>query len=633
MNSKLSKMLALRLLTKRWKIHQQRHLVVSHPQRHFKVALNNRNFPLRFISSGWTPNSIERQSRSAGPIVRRKLGRLPSPQIFGTSEGLTGQLSNVCDPDNLISFDSIIRLEGLIEKCTVPLGVVIIRRIDTRYISDHGDTIHDASVTFANETHDRWRHGSPASGILLVITTEDKFMYLSIGNDVPTSFDARAVDSVIANMRPHFKSEEWANGIEEGISKIMSKLGTAGVAPAPAIAAAPLSSGTNSTHIGIGMAHHSTDPQNSRQDQPHHASHHDPYHASHQRHHHQHEREHNQSGSGSGWRFVNMGSRWTAAAVATVIILAALGSNSPRAIREQTIRRKKEEATALESIERGEHDHLVCPKCLKKMTFTWHGFLGTFRTEDPKSLDDVPPDRPFLAPCGHPFCKDCIVQNTNKANGASVFLCPVCHDAANVDSTPRPYKPLSATNGEPPADIKLCTIGLDQTEHLEYLKRHSSKRQEGEAARFHKLFADAKSLLSPEVLAEMEDAVRCGGVEEACAVAKKRKGENLREVAELEEEAKREKREEKERRRLEKPQEAQEHQTWSSDHHEHSTRGTVHTHHHHHYSDSPSTSSSSSSAATSSTSSDSSHSRGGGGSWGNHDTSSSTGRRGGGGSF
>lgn len=165
---------------------------------------------------------------------------IPNPRIDPVRCGrlITITSSLVCDVDHSLPPAAMARMDvALREIPTTQVMVLVLDRIDEEYVKRRGSTFpgvlaspdsQDAFVTsklaeFARLVHDKWGVGVAEStppphgvrkGVLLFLSIDYRFIYISAGVDVQHIITQREVDVLVNHMRPWLVQREFHTAIE-----------------------------------------------------------------------------------------------------------------------------------------------------------------------------------------------------------------------------------------------------------------------------------------------------------------------------------------------------------------------------------------------------------------------------------
>ncbi|HEX2081346.1 MAG TPA: TPM domain-containing protein [Longimicrobium sp.] len=119
--------------------------------------------------------------------------------------------------------------------------------VDVRVLTVQGIARHDPAATpeqFATSVYNRWRVGAghPLDGVLVLVSMDDRFARIELGDGVPAHQDARMRDVVDGVMIPRIREGQASAALREGVLSIAAAFGApaAEAAPPPVQAPVPL---------------------------------------------------------------------------------------------------------------------------------------------------------------------------------------------------------------------------------------------------------------------------------------------------------------------------------------------------------------------------------------------------------
>ena len=137
--------------------------------------------------------------------------------------------SAVCDPDRLLSKESLDVIEGFINKGspdgsrTHELALLVLKSgMAQSFLDLHDNDVDRSGEKFANTVHDAWGVGDRTTnnGILLFLSISDRLVYISTGAGVKEKLTPREIQAVISNMRSLLRSRSYEKAISSAVVEI-----------------------------------------------------------------------------------------------------------------------------------------------------------------------------------------------------------------------------------------------------------------------------------------------------------------------------------------------------------------------------------------------------------------------------
>ncbi|MEW5310569.1 MAG: hypothetical protein WDW38_002355 [Sanguina aurantia] len=161
----------------------------------------------------------------------------PNPQFNASLCGRPGvEMSWLCDPDGVLSADSRNVVEGVIQQIAV--GDAPFSRAPCGSLGDVGSQVGVALMKefqvplgsnpsrvaelFARGLHDDWRvgHALCQDGVLLLLSKDNRQMYISTGTGVMGRLSSSVVDAIIVNARPLLRTNRFDAAVEGAVLDI-----------------------------------------------------------------------------------------------------------------------------------------------------------------------------------------------------------------------------------------------------------------------------------------------------------------------------------------------------------------------------------------------------------------------------
>ena len=156
----------------------------------------------------------------------------PNPTRDVKGCGRRGEVSWICDPENILSYKAANKIEELIysvvkntysgcsndEKPGFQIGVAVLNRM--RGIP--GEPVEETAKTFAKHLHDSWGvgHAGCDDGAMLLISILDRQLYVSTGKRAMELLSDDQIDIIIEEMKPYMQKREYDQGVELAIVRM-----------------------------------------------------------------------------------------------------------------------------------------------------------------------------------------------------------------------------------------------------------------------------------------------------------------------------------------------------------------------------------------------------------------------------
>eukprot|EP00891_Asterochloris_glomerata_P009350 jgi/Astpho2/9350/fgenesh1_pg.00142_%23_25_t len=177
------------------------------------------------LAGGWTPGSFPNPIRDL-----QKCGR----------QGPDGarKASWICDPDNILSEGGANEVEGImadIAKGTSPYvpdacmpsdtavpGYMVAVALMQRMHVPAGRSAQEQAEVFAETVHNSWGVGDAAcsNGVLLLLSVQDRVVYISVGKGTARSLDHTRLQWVIDAMRPKLRAGKYDGAVAQGVADV-----------------------------------------------------------------------------------------------------------------------------------------------------------------------------------------------------------------------------------------------------------------------------------------------------------------------------------------------------------------------------------------------------------------------------
>jgi uncharacterized membrane protein YgcG len=155
---------------------------------------------------------------------------IPNPLTYPRSCGRPRvEHSSICDIDNLLPDANKDVIEGhinaIVDKKLAQVGVVVIPEMHYNFVNQNRGVDHAAGV-FARSIHDRWGVGqaSDDKGLLVLLSIQDRIVYISRGKGVEYIMTDRVIDSLIDNMKQYLRSRDYGKALESCVLEIQLAL-------------------------------------------------------------------------------------------------------------------------------------------------------------------------------------------------------------------------------------------------------------------------------------------------------------------------------------------------------------------------------------------------------------------------
>ena len=144
-----------------------------------------------------------------------------------------GKVSWICDPDNILSYETANKVEELlfsVRKNTVSgcstrsenpgfqIGVAVMKKM-------HGVPDESIAVTaenFAKHLHDRWGVGNAGcdDGAVLLLSITDRQIYVSTGRGAKEKLTNDQIDVLIEEIKPYLKKQKYDQSVELAVVRM-----------------------------------------------------------------------------------------------------------------------------------------------------------------------------------------------------------------------------------------------------------------------------------------------------------------------------------------------------------------------------------------------------------------------------
>ena len=130
--------------------------------------------------------------------------------------------SSICDIHNLLHPTKRDEIEGYMNLIDSADGAVcIIDSLDPTWYITNNEPLEAATERIARRIHDDWQLGKDSEkGFLIFVSVKNRQTFISIGRGLAKILTNDVLDSVISNMKPHFRKANYAEGIISGLLEI-----------------------------------------------------------------------------------------------------------------------------------------------------------------------------------------------------------------------------------------------------------------------------------------------------------------------------------------------------------------------------------------------------------------------------
>ena len=166
-------------------------------------------------------------------ITRKwKKEHFPNPERDTEACGHTGNISRVCDPDNILSDRATKKIEELVnsvvknttsgcsndEKPGFDIGVAVVKQV----AGIPGESLEETVKTFAKHLHDSWGVGYVGcdDGAMLLISILDRQLYVSTGKRAMELLSDDQIDIIIEEMKPYMLENHYDEGVKLAIFRM-----------------------------------------------------------------------------------------------------------------------------------------------------------------------------------------------------------------------------------------------------------------------------------------------------------------------------------------------------------------------------------------------------------------------------
>src|SRR5687767_10865406 len=128
------------------------------------------------------------------------------------------------DADSLRSILAALRAEAGVE----------VRVLTVKNIARYG-TNDPSPEAFATAVYNEWKlgFGQRQDGVLVMVSVDDRFARIELGDQVPAHQDARMQSIMDTEMVPHFRGGDYAAGVMDGVRAIAASFRDSGYAANP----------------------------------------------------------------------------------------------------------------------------------------------------------------------------------------------------------------------------------------------------------------------------------------------------------------------------------------------------------------------------------------------------------------
>ncbi|HEU4881429.1 MAG TPA: TPM domain-containing protein [Longimicrobium sp.] len=126
----------------------------------------------------------------------------------------------VADLAGIIGPEDADSLRAIVAALRTEAGVEV-RVLTVRNIAAYG-TNDPSPEAFATAVYNDWKlgYGQRQDGVLVMVSVDDRFARIELGDEVPVHQDARMQDIIDDQMVPHFRQGDYAAGVMAGVRAI-----------------------------------------------------------------------------------------------------------------------------------------------------------------------------------------------------------------------------------------------------------------------------------------------------------------------------------------------------------------------------------------------------------------------------
>eukprot|EP00979_Chaetoceros_neogracilis_P018152 scaffold10555_cov228-Chaetoceros_neogracile.AAC.4 len=177
------------------------------------------------LHTGWTANALEKACPKIDSV------RICNPDfiINGLEEcDTSGQddLSSIVTALSELETMHLLKCDNDLISTEIQMAVVIVNNIDMNGNNQYNDEDYKLSEakSLTVSLHDTWGVGNTqcnGSGIVLLLSIEDRIAYISISPGLTDILTSTRIDHIIDDMKPFLKDEEYTKAIVHAIHYIM----------------------------------------------------------------------------------------------------------------------------------------------------------------------------------------------------------------------------------------------------------------------------------------------------------------------------------------------------------------------------------------------------------------------------
>ena len=150
----------------------------------------------------------------------------PNPTKDLRSCGRRGKASWICDPDNVLSYETANKVEELLysvgkntvsgcssdEKAGFQIGVAVFKKMRDL----PGESVEETAEKFTRHLHDSWGvgHANCDDGAMLLLSILDRQVYVSTGKKAMELLSNDQIDIIIEQMKPYLQGKDYDKSVE-----------------------------------------------------------------------------------------------------------------------------------------------------------------------------------------------------------------------------------------------------------------------------------------------------------------------------------------------------------------------------------------------------------------------------------
>ena len=156
----------------------------------------------------------------------------PNPTKDLGSCGRRGKVSWICDPDNVLSYETANTVEELLysvgkntvsgcsndEKAGFQIGVAVLKKMR----DFPGQSVEETAEKFTKHLHDSWGvgHTDCDDGVMLLLSIHDRQVYVSTGKKAMELLSDDQIDIIIEQMKTYLRGKDYDKSVELAVVRM-----------------------------------------------------------------------------------------------------------------------------------------------------------------------------------------------------------------------------------------------------------------------------------------------------------------------------------------------------------------------------------------------------------------------------